>query len=44
MSLAVAGLAAQAPVIVQDAEIIRESFPEFIETLQALGARLTLES
>ena len=43
MSLAVAGLAAQAPVIVQDAEIIRESFPEFMATMQALGAHLALE-
>jgi 3-phosphoshikimate 1-carboxyvinyltransferase len=40
MSLAVAGLAAQAPVTVEGAEIISESFPEFVMTLQNLGADL----
>ncbi len=40
MSLAVAGLASQAPVEIQEAEIIHESFPEFTPILQYLGARL----
>jgi 3-phosphoshikimate 1-carboxyvinyltransferase len=43
MSLAVAGLASQAPVAVQDAQIIEESYPEFTQTLQALGGRLVVE-
>ena len=43
MSLAVAGLAAQAPVIVQHTECTAESFPGFVETLQKLGADLTGE-
>lgn len=40
MSLAVAGLAAQGAVEVEGAEIITESFPEFMLTLQTLGADL----
>jgi 3-phosphoshikimate 1-carboxyvinyltransferase len=40
MSLAVAGLAAQAPVTVEGAEIIAESFPEFVTILQNFGADL----
>jgi 3-phosphoshikimate 1-carboxyvinyltransferase len=40
MSLAVAGLAAREPVVVQGAEIISESFPGFAATLQALGGDL----
>ena len=43
MSLAVAGLASQAPVAIQDAQIIKESFPEFTQTLQALGGKLVVE-
>jgi 3-phosphoshikimate 1-carboxyvinyltransferase len=43
MSLAVAGLASQAPVAIQDAQIIEESYPEFTQTLQALGGRLVIE-
>jgi 3-phosphoshikimate 1-carboxyvinyltransferase len=43
MSLAVAGLASQAPVYIQDAQIIEESYPEFTQTLQALGGRLVVE-
>ncbi len=38
MSLAVAGLAAVGPVTVQEAEIMHESFPGFVDALQALGA------
>ncbi len=40
MSLAVAGLAAQRPVTVGGAEIMDESFPEFVPVLRELGARL----
>lgn len=40
MSLAIAGLAAQAPVTVQDAEILTESFPDFPAILTRLGAIL----
>ncbi|HLE14157.1 MAG TPA: 3-phosphoshikimate 1-carboxyvinyltransferase [Anaerolineales bacterium] len=42
MSLAVAGLAAEEPVILQGAEIISESFPGFVTTMQNLGADLIL--
>jgi len=40
MALAIAGLAAQKPVTVCGAEIVDESFPEFIPAFRALGARL----
>ncbi len=40
MSLALIGLAAKNPVTVMGAEIIQESFPGFVETLQFLGANL----
>ena len=43
MSLAVAGLASQAPVAIQDAQIIAESFPEFTQTLRGLGGKLVVE-
>lgn len=43
MSLAVAGLAAAGPVGVAGAGMIHESFPGFVQTLQALGADLTLQ-
>lgn len=42
MSLAVAGLASQNPIIVQDADIIHESFPALPEILRQAGARLTI--
>jgi 3-phosphoshikimate 1-carboxyvinyltransferase len=38
MSLAVAGLAAEGETIVQGAEAIDDSFPGFVEAMQALGA------
>jgi 3-phosphoshikimate 1-carboxyvinyltransferase len=41
MALVVAGLAARGRVHVQEAEIIGESFPEFVPILQALGAKIT---
>ena len=40
MSLAVAGLAADRPVTIQSAEIMAESFPEFVPSLAGLGASL----
>ncbi len=44
MALAVAGLASDGQLAVQDAEIIAESFPNFAETLRSLGADVRLES
>lgn len=44
MSLAIMGLASRDPVIVQNAQIINESFPEFTATLQSLGADLAAEA
>jgi 3-phosphoshikimate 1-carboxyvinyltransferase len=38
MSLALVGLAGQAPVIIQGAEAIAESFPDFVAALRGLGA------
>jgi 3-phosphoshikimate 1-carboxyvinyltransferase len=38
MALAIAGLAAEKPVTIRGAEIIGESFPDFVGTLQSLGA------
>jgi len=43
MSLAVAGLASTQPVCIEDAQIIHESFPSFVDTLQSLGAELSLQ-
>ena len=40
MALSVAGLAAEGPVRVEGAEIIAESFPNFIEVMRSLGASL----
>jgi 5-enolpyruvylshikimate-3-phosphate synthase len=42
MSLAVAGLAAQAPIQVVGAEMIHESFPDFVPVMRSLGATLYL--
>jgi 3-phosphoshikimate 1-carboxyvinyltransferase len=39
MSLAVLGLASQRGLAVHSAEIMRESFPEFVDALQSLGAQ-----
>ncbi len=41
MSLALAGLAAPAPVTVRHAEILSESFPDFAPQLRTLGATVT---
>lgn len=43
MSLAIAGLAAESPVTVRNAECTSESFPTFVEILQKLGAEITSE-
>ncbi len=40
MALAVAGLVAQGETIVRDAGCVNDSFPGFVEMLQALGARV----
>ncbi|MBS1250802.1 MAG: 3-phosphoshikimate 1-carboxyvinyltransferase [Chloroflexi bacterium] len=40
MTLAIAGLNAQSPVTVHEADIITESFPNFAATLRSLGASL----
>lgn len=44
MALALIGLGSRQPVCVQQAEVIGESFPGFVEVLQSLGAALTLEA
>ena len=44
MALAVAGLASETLVSIQDAEIVAESFPGFVDTLRTLGANLRQES
>lgn len=43
MALAVAGLAGNGLVEIQDAQIVNESYPEFSQHLSELGARLHLE-
>jgi len=40
MSLAVAALVADGPTEVLDAGVIHDSFPNFVETMQALGAEI----
>ena len=40
MSLAVAGLSAVGPTVIEDAQELNESFPGFVETLQKLGAKI----
>lgn len=44
MALAVSGLTAREPVIVEKAGAIDESFPDFIFALRSLGARVGLEA
>jgi len=43
MALALAGLAAQKPVYVSGAEAYYESFPDFPQVLQSLGAKASVE-
>ena len=40
MALAVAGLVADGPTEVRGAEAIGDSFPNFVEAMQALGAEI----
>lgn len=40
MALAVAGLAAQEPTIIDDAACMADSFPGFVETMRTLGAAM----
>ena len=40
MSLTIAALSADSPTIINDAECVADSFPGFVETMQALGAKL----
>ena len=44
MALAVAGLVAQGETVVADARCVHDSFPGFVETMQALGADMTWSS
>jgi 3-phosphoshikimate 1-carboxyvinyltransferase len=44
MAAAVAGLTAARPVTVQGAEIMAESYPQFVDTLQALGGKIRVEA
>jgi 3-phosphoshikimate 1-carboxyvinyltransferase len=44
MALAIAGLLASEPVRVLDAGCVADSFPGFVETMQALGASMCWES
>lgn len=44
MSLAVAGLVAQGPIVIEQAEIIQESFPDFVKLLQYLGEDIDIRS
>ena len=43
MAFAVMGLAAEHPVHIDDAAIIATSFPEFMDMMTELGARIMLE-
>lgn len=40
MALAVAGLVARTPTRIHEAEVVADSFPGFVEAMQALGARM----
>jgi 3-phosphoshikimate 1-carboxyvinyltransferase len=40
MSLAVAGLIANSPTLIHDADCVADSFPGFVETMQSLGAKM----
>lgn len=41
MSLAVAGLVSQQPVVIGQAEMVNESFPQFVQVINGLGGRMT---
>jgi len=40
MALCVAGLVAEDPIVVEDADVITQSFPGFPDCLEALGAKV----
>lgn len=40
MSLAVAGLVSQQPVVIRQAEMINESFPQFVELVNRMGGQM----
>jgi len=40
MTLAIAGLIADSPTTINEANCIADSFPGFVETMQALGAHM----
>ncbi|MCD4684442.1 MAG: 3-phosphoshikimate 1-carboxyvinyltransferase, partial [Anaerolineae bacterium] len=40
MALAVAGLVAEGETVIEDAACVNDSFPGFVETLNALGAEI----
>ncbi len=44
MALAVAGLKAEGPTVIEGIESAEVSFPGFVETLQGIGARIEVES
>ena len=44
MAFTIAGLASPDPIIIADAEIMSESFPEFTDILQDLGADIQVYS
>ena len=43
MALAIAGMVANSSTIVQNADCIADSFPNFVETMQAVGAEMAWE-
>lgn len=43
MAFGLVGLASRQPVVVQDAQVIEESFPEFVNVLQSFGVELMQE-
>jgi 3-phosphoshikimate 1-carboxyvinyltransferase len=43
MALAVAGLVARGPTLIQNADCIADSFPGFVETMQSLGSNVDWE-
>jgi 3-phosphoshikimate 1-carboxyvinyltransferase len=44
MALAVAGLVADGPTLIQDAACVADSFPGFVDSMRALGATMTWEA
>lgn len=44
MAMTVAGLVSEQPVRIQNSEIIQESFPNFVQIMQNLGADIELRT